>query len=559
VRTRPLHLTVVGLVGALGLLVAATAVSAQPVSVTAADPSQGEQNVEGLPVRLTGKNFAAGARVDFFRSGTSDPAGIVVRSAVVTTANEIQATIDIAPDASLSLFDIRVTNLSGRSGKGSDLFQVVEKGNKIGCTVPTVDPRVSLIATFNGLLPSGAPRYKSALGFSLKTRQVVINGIPTLMVVVNADPGAEVFFLTPDGSGGVAIDVVNPHRRLDAPTLQGLRITEIGDLNGDGAPDVVSGNRGDATGAVFAGRWEDDGTLAFNPPVAMPANLGFHSVAVGDIDPLIPGDEIAVGAISLAGKKPGGVYLLRLSGSTVVPLTPSFVTPTTSPALAWRDEYARSIAIADVTGSSDPDLIVSARTLGNGEVHVFPGPATLLDASVGLAGRQPLVIRPVTDGHSFGAVLGAGDVNNDGTDDVVATLRYPVDVTRAQAALGPIGPSHVVDVAYETEVPGGADSGPSFGALVAADLDGDGINDLAGGSPNACLGGKAFVWPGTGLAATPWAAPIVLMAATTGGHYGWTVASGRVGTLSVMLVGETQRTIGGYASAGQIYVYRVTQ
>jgi hypothetical protein len=142
---------------------------------------------------------------------------------------------------------------------------------------------------------------------------------------------------------------------------------------------------------------------------------------------------------------------------------------------------------------------------------------------------------------------------------VVATLRYPVDVTRAQAALGPIGPSHVVDVAYETEVPGGADSGPSFGALVAADLDGDGINDLAGGSPNACLGGKAFVWPGTGLAATPWAAPIVLMAATTGGHYGWTVASGRVGTLSVMLVGETQRTIGGYASAGQIYVYRVTQ
>jgi hypothetical protein len=558
VRIRPFVLTVVGVVGALGLLVAATAASAQPVSVTAADPPQGEQSVTGLQVRITGRNFASGARVDFFRSGTSDPGGIVVRSAVVSGANEIQATIDIDPDASLSLFDIRVTNLSGRSGKGSDLFQVVEKGNKIGCTVPALDPRVTLVTALNGLLPSGAPRYKSALGFSLKTREVVINGTTALMVVVNADPGAEVFFLTPDGSGGVAIDVVNPHRRLDAPALQGLRITQIGDLNGDGAPDVVSGNRGDATGAVFAGRWEADGTLAFNPPVAMPANLGFFSLALGDLDPLIPGDEIAVGAISLAGKKPGGVYLLRLDVATVVPLTPSFVTPTTSPALSWRDEYARSIAIADVTGSSDPDLIVGARTIGNGEIHVFPGPAAVLDASPSQSGRQPLVIRSVTDGHSLGAVLGAGDVNTDGTEDVVSSLRNQVDIARPQAALGPIGPSHVVDLAYETEVPGGADSGPSFGSLIVADVDGDGLNDLAGGSPNACLGGKAFVWRGTGLAATPWEAAIVLMASTEGGHYGWTVASGRVGILPVILVGETQRMLGGFASAGQIYVYRVT-
>jgi len=35
--------------------------------------------------------------------------------------------------------------------------------------------------------------------------------------------------------------------------------------------------------------------------------------------------------------------------------------------------------------------------------------------------------------------------------------------------------------------------------------------------------------------------------------------AGRVGSGRVLLVGETQRTIGGVASAGQVYVYRIVQ
>jgi len=544
---------------ALLALVATPAAAQPPVAVTAATPASGEQDTIGLVVKITGKNFSQGARADFFRSGTSDPAGIAVQSTRVVSSTEAEATLNIDGAAALSTFDIRVTNTNGRSGKGSDLFTVVEKGNKVGCTVPAIDPHITLVTSLNGLGPGGTPRYKSALGFIVKARGVVIRGQPALMVVVNADPGAEVFFLSSDGAGGVAVDVVNPHRRLDAaPNLQGMRIAAIGDLNADGAPDFIAGNRIDATGAVFVGRWEPDGSLAFNAPIELPPGIGFDSVAIGDLEPALAGDEFAIGIRALSGKKAGGVYLFRLNGTSVVALTPSFVSPAVSPALSNRDLYARSMTIADVTGSTDPDLIVGAYTMasGQGEIHVFPGPASVLDASPSVTGRQPLVIRHATDAGGLGFIVAPGDVNNDGTLDVVSQLKYRVDLIRPQAALGPIGPAYAVDPAYETEAPGGADN-VSLVGYVATDLDGDGITDLAGGAPNACLGGKAFVWRGTGLAPSPWNAPMVLQAATFGGHYGWAVEAGLVGGSRVLLVGETQRTIGGYASAGQVYVYRV--
>ena len=102
---------------------------AQPVTVSQVDPPVGEQETAGLIVRITGKNFAPGARADFFKAKTSDPGGVAVRQTRFVSATELEATLDIAADAALSYFDVRVTNLSGRSGKGSDLFQVVQKGN----------------------------------------------------------------------------------------------------------------------------------------------------------------------------------------------------------------------------------------------------------------------------------------------------------------------------------------------------------------------------------------------------------------------------------------------
>jgi len=110
------------------LLVTAAPASAQKVTVTAADPASGEQDTLALVVKITGRNFANGARADFFKSGTTDPAGVTVRATKFVSATQLEATIDIATTAAPSYFDVRVTLSSGRSGKGSDLFRVVEKG-----------------------------------------------------------------------------------------------------------------------------------------------------------------------------------------------------------------------------------------------------------------------------------------------------------------------------------------------------------------------------------------------------------------------------------------------
>ena len=125
------HRGTVGLIALAGTLLAGAA-SAQNVSVTAATPNTGQQGTISLVVKINGKNFAPGAKTDFFLSGTANPAGIVVHGTQWVSATEVDATIDIAGTASLALFDIKVTNTSGRSGKGSDMFQVVAPGQSGG-------------------------------------------------------------------------------------------------------------------------------------------------------------------------------------------------------------------------------------------------------------------------------------------------------------------------------------------------------------------------------------------------------------------------------------------
>jgi hypothetical protein len=146
-RRIPRSLVETGLVLA-AVLVAHTA-TAQNIQVTAANPNTGAQGTTALLVKISGKNFAPGARADFFLSGTTNPAGITVHGTQWISASEVDATIDIADTASLALFDIRVANTNGRSGKGSDLFQVVQKQQALqSCMKMDNCPAVSLSVQF---------------------------------------------------------------------------------------------------------------------------------------------------------------------------------------------------------------------------------------------------------------------------------------------------------------------------------------------------------------------------------------------------------------------------
>jgi len=101
--------------------------SAQALSVTSANPSSGEQGTLNLDVTITGKGFKNGANANFYKTRTTDPAGLTVKSTRYVSSTQLVANIEIADTAALDSFDIQVANADGRTGKGTELFKVVSK------------------------------------------------------------------------------------------------------------------------------------------------------------------------------------------------------------------------------------------------------------------------------------------------------------------------------------------------------------------------------------------------------------------------------------------------
>jgi hypothetical protein len=93
------------------------------VSVTAADPSFGEQGASGLVVRVLGSGFDAGSRASWERDGAADPK-VKVNSTTFVSASELRANIDIAVDAAIDLYDVAVYTTGGRKGIGTERFEV---------------------------------------------------------------------------------------------------------------------------------------------------------------------------------------------------------------------------------------------------------------------------------------------------------------------------------------------------------------------------------------------------------------------------------------------------
>jgi hypothetical protein len=117
------------------LLLAAAPAFAQDPVVTAADPDMAEQETYDLVVKISGSNFGVDSQVDFFVAGTTNPGGIHVTNVKRKNPKTLEATIDVAPDAAVELFDIEVRS-NGRTGKGTELFRVLEKTTGGGTLPP---------------------------------------------------------------------------------------------------------------------------------------------------------------------------------------------------------------------------------------------------------------------------------------------------------------------------------------------------------------------------------------------------------------------------------------
>ncbi|MGE0683177.1 MAG: integrin alpha, partial [Candidatus Binatia bacterium] len=281
-------------------------------------------------------------------------------------------------------------------------------------------------------------------------------------------------------------------------------LTTVGDLDGDNIPDYVVGayqhfwnsNLKQGRAFVFSGR---DGQLLQTLDLPHPrqgggsgatpfsgASFGWAVASAGDMNQ-DGAPDLLIGASNQ--DESGEVYVF--SGKTGALLSTLH-----APQRQQSAGFGWSVAsLGDLTGDTIPELIVGAFAYdGIGRAFVFNGK----DNSV-LWILKP----PSSESSAFGwSVIGAGDLDQDGTPDMVVGAPYTsVGETSAQGRAYAFS-GRTGTLLYTIEDPHPR-AGAVFGWCVAAggDYNGDGVPDMLIGAPYKDTGtiraeGEAFVFNG---------------------------------------------------------------
>lgn len=216
-----------------------------------------------------------------------------------------------------------------------------------------------------------------------------------------------------------------------------------------------------------------------------------------------------------------------------------------------HDQVGAVGGAGDFNGDGIPDVIVGATQhvggfVGTGVAYVvFCGPAA--------TGTPDLVLRGQRAGEYFGnAVTGIGDVNDDGYDDLAVAARGPhIRTGRVYVYFGGAPPDSIADVVMAETPEGSVWSGFAFGHAIAraGDVNDDGVDDLIVGWPsrNQDLGAACIYFGGANFDSV---ADVVLAPTNGAGScVGWSVA----GLGDVNGDGIDDLAIGTQHSGGMIY------
>ncbi len=166
---------------ALAFLLSLPALAQDPV-VNSAEPSSAEQETTDLVVKVHGDNFGSDSEVDFFVTGTDEPGGIHVKKVKRQGPKTLKVTIDVAAGATVDDFDIQVRS-RGRSGKGIELFRVLEKEHPSQDSIPPIPvidlklvdgteqtPEGDYRAQLTWHAPADPPLMDAVFGYLIKAR-----------------------------------------------------------------------------------------------------------------------------------------------------------------------------------------------------------------------------------------------------------------------------------------------------------------------------------------------------------------------------------------------------
>lgn len=216
----------------------------------------------------------------------------------------------------------------------------------------------------------------------------------------------------------------------------------IGDVNGDGRPDLVSANKGSNTVSVLLGN--GDGT--FQTQSAYAAGDSPNAVGVGDVN----GDgrlDIVAGGIGVAG---GTVVLLGNGDGTFQPPA-SYASP------LWTD----FMVLADLNGDGRSDVV---------QMTNYQGVTVMLGNADGSLQALPTILNEFR-GDAGVHSLAVGDLNGDGRPDlVVGQWDYKVSILLGNGD-GTFQAQHNYTTPYYVDP-----------TVAIGDVNGEGRPDVAGGN-----------------------------------------------------------------------------
>ena len=300
----------------------------------------------------------------------------------------------------------------------------------------------------------------------------------------------------------------------------------VGDLNGDGIPDVAVANYSDGPGAGSVSVFLSTGHGGMAPPEQYSAGGGPHAVAIADVDgDLIPDLVVAnfrSGSVSLllgnpapargtftpavdlpAGAGASGVVAADFNGDGHMDLAVSLWNGTEARVLLGRGggvfdpavgypvaSNANAIAVDDLDHDGHADLVVACYSANSLSLLRGLGDGTFMDATTLPAGQNP-------------AGLALGDLNGDGWSDIVVSDIAESEIGDSRVSVLLNAPGGVLSSAPACRV------GAQPQSVAIADFNHDGRPDLVAAiwSTNEAMvmvgNGDGTFQPAVGVAAGP--------------------------------------------------------
>ncbi|OGX82004.1 hypothetical protein BEN47_05125 [Hymenobacter lapidarius] len=342
-----------------------------------------------------------------------------------------------------------------------------------------------------------AVTYPSVAGFPVRLAVTDVNGDgrPDILLAMQQGGGVGVMLNSP-AAPGTFLPLTTYLTQGDPRSLA------VGDVNGDGRPDVVALNLTDGTVGVLFNSLAIPGTFSTPPAVYATGGTSAQGIALGDVNRDGRLDLVVGG---------GG------TGRVGVLLNQAARPGTFAPVVTYDSggSYPQDVAVGDVNGDGRPDIVVA--TGNNASVGVLLNSATA-------PGTFPAAATTYATGNdgAFSVVL--GDVNGDRRLDIV-TGNY--QTFPAHASVGVFLNSATAPGTFPAVAAAFNSGGESTHDVAVGDVDGDGRPDIA--AVNYATSTAAILRnTGTFLATkpAPWAVDVSLYPNPT--HEGFTLELPRI-------------------------------